>query len=528
MLLGPEKPALPELDDQLRRSACDRCRCQKLRCERPSGPPDPSSETATRDGSDGGRSSTGVPLVSCLRCQRVGAICTTSFQQRPGRPRLLDSSSLRGAGTRRARAKQVAAQADRADSSHHGRRQCQQRSNAAAAACPSRHDGLRAEEEPCQAAQVQQVTSPRPADGQQSHPSGFSSPIDPFPSPHPRTSEGSRTTPSDEDHSGFWGSCLQCMSPSWDLGGEDFPNLFTTDMEILRMDGTDVPAPASNADPTVVQSMPPDAETHPPQGADWRGLCRQLADLSHALSQDVQYLSSSPPSSSPGAEVGLGHDGASCIQRAFKFLEMLKSLTEDLRMRTRQSLKARSQAEALLTPNSDGRSSSVSTSKETFPPVESSAATEVCPPADHHLDKITTLHIVTAYVCLKQILISTLRSILASVACQQNATGPGPVTPSMGNRRWPDVGVEGLAGDGERFLRMRLLAETCLHVATGIHRRFELLAAAVKKTLGFSLSGPLMMVSGSGSCSCGECDADIRTVRLLCRQVLFFIDEHAW
>lgn len=81
MLLAPEETLLLDLDDQLRRSACDRCRCQKLRCERP-----PMASFAVSRVSN-------AALLTCRRCQRAGAICTMSFQQRPGRPRLSSSSN---------------------------------------------------------------------------------------------------------------------------------------------------------------------------------------------------------------------------------------------------------------------------------------------------------------------------------------------------------------------------------------------------------------------------------------------------
>lgn len=81
MLLAPEETVLLDLDDQLHRSACDRCRCQKLRCERP--PIGSSAVSRTPN----------AALPTCRRCQRMGAFCTTSFQQRPGRPRLSSLSN---------------------------------------------------------------------------------------------------------------------------------------------------------------------------------------------------------------------------------------------------------------------------------------------------------------------------------------------------------------------------------------------------------------------------------------------------
>lgn len=64
-------------DDHLRRSACDRCRGQKLRCER---------QTSLRS-----RQSDGA----CRRCHRAGADCVTSSPLRPGRPRISHTAAVR-------------------------------------------------------------------------------------------------------------------------------------------------------------------------------------------------------------------------------------------------------------------------------------------------------------------------------------------------------------------------------------------------------------------------------------------------
>ena len=65
-----DKDQDPASEEQSRRFACDRCRGQKLRCERRASSPDSSGSN-----------------VPCKRCARAGARCVTSPQQRMGRPR---------------------------------------------------------------------------------------------------------------------------------------------------------------------------------------------------------------------------------------------------------------------------------------------------------------------------------------------------------------------------------------------------------------------------------------------------------
>ena len=66
----PSSPAmylLPDIEMKLKRSACDRCHSQKLRCPR----------STAKDGSQ----------KPCIRCQKAGTNCTVSAMQKTGRPR---------------------------------------------------------------------------------------------------------------------------------------------------------------------------------------------------------------------------------------------------------------------------------------------------------------------------------------------------------------------------------------------------------------------------------------------------------
>lgn len=68
---------MEQRDDSSRRTACDRCRGQKLRCER---------------ATDGAATAQSPP--ACHRCRRVGAVCTTTFPPQPQRKRSRNSSPL--------------------------------------------------------------------------------------------------------------------------------------------------------------------------------------------------------------------------------------------------------------------------------------------------------------------------------------------------------------------------------------------------------------------------------------------------
>ncbi|EFQ36368.1 uncharacterized protein GLRG_11513 [Colletotrichum graminicola M1.001] len=353
----------------------------------------------------------------------------------------------------------------------------------------------------------------------------------------PATStERGRTTTAGEDYSEFWTSCSNDMLPSWGWNGEDLSGLISTNKDTPSLSSAGGVASLDDelAGATVTQTSPPDIEIHPPQGDHRRDLYRQLADLSHTLSQDAQGLASS----SLGADLDLKHVGSSCIQRAFKCLEALKSLTDELRIKTQHSLQALPQADVLLTPNSDWSRTGVfftekdadhlGRSCQTGPGTTTTA--DVRPGTDRHLDMIMSLHIVTSYVCLNQILKRTLGSILAAVVSQQKGGGDGSGSSSTEKPLllWPDIQIEGLTGDGDNLLRVRLFAETCLHVATGIHKRLESLTSAAKDTMGSSLSRPMMMVLGGGGDSLDELDVDIRGIKLLCSQISSAVEERAW
>ncbi|KAK1973643.1 hypothetical protein LZ30DRAFT_742896 [Colletotrichum cereale] len=454
MLLAPEETALLKLDDQLRRSACDRCRCQKLRCERSNAGAGPGSNATTTDSGASARSPTGGSLPPCRRCQRVGAVCNTSFQQRPGRPRLSDDSSSRGA--RRARARQAAAHAP-VDTLCHSQEQYLQQSSAAAAVSPRRPEtSCTVREESFLAGQAPQAKLPLPVERHQSYVSmNFDKPGSSSPCGCAAHAERGGSTTAGEDHSGLWDSCFEDMIPSWEWDEQNVPGLVSADKGTASWSSTGVAAIVDETTAATVNQTPPaDVGIQPTRGDHWKDLCRQVTDLSHALGRDVQSSWPSPPSSTSRANLGLGYEGNSCIQRAFQFCETLKSLTDELRIKTRQSPEVPSHVEVLPTPNSDLSSSSVSfTSKSicqlggscraSHNPTTMTTTAEVRPTADYHLDKIMSLHILTSYVCLNQGLKRTLGSILAAVISQQKGGGFGLEASSAGNLlpRWPHIQV---------------------------------------------------------------------------------------
>lgn len=506
MLLASEAPTLLGLEDRLPRSACDRCRCQKLRCERP-------TVVSSGSGSGSGTQRSGPPrpagpLAACRRCQRVGAVCTTSFQQRPGRPRLSEDRGRLGSQGQGGRQQQQQQQ--------HSSRAANRRARTART-----HASTNTSREGTYAAETRQSAdwadarstptatvpflprqhSPKNSPAESSEQA--LTPMRPLPGDGHVSSgldlDSVTTVAVGHDDPGFWDLSPGDMMSSWAWEVEDLPGMATTEKETSS---ADVAALGDAVDTAVA---PP-----PAVGNSWSDridLCQQLADLSHLLSRDVQGLlmdeSLSPRQTSSG---GLGLEENSRIRRTFKSFETLGNLIDELRMKTHNS------QGAMLTPVSTRGSSTRPSpvSKEGAGRIASAEA------PDHHLNMVMALHVVTSYVCLNHILKHTLSSIHAAVS--QSANGSVWQLP-----RLPGIQIEGLPGNSDH-LRVRLFAETCMHVATGIHKRME--ALALEKNLGCGFSRPINMALGKGSCD--EADVDIRGIKVLCSQISSAIEEHAW
>lgn len=489
MLFGPEETALLELDDQLRRLACDRCRCQKVRCERPAVGTDQLSAPQRSAGA----------LLTCRRCQRVGAVCNTSFQQRPGRPRLSDdrgrlerlSQQLSSRTIRRARATvtRMCHAPTRADTSQEGMTSIV--------------------ETPLPADWSETTTlGPNGPDSEtllpQGSPKSLEQAGDPVPCPlpvsgHVSSGPGLESVPFDvgQDDPGFlWATSPGDMYSSWTLGLDNLPAPVTVEKETPSVDAAALCGTTLNDAANTSVTPPPEAGN---PWTDRTDLCQELAELSHSLSRDVHgLLTDGRLAARQNSSSSLVLDGTSLTRRTFKSFETLGSLLDELRLKKHRP-------QALLTPISTRRSSTMTGAR----PI-------VAQSADRHLNMLMALHIVTSYACLNQILKHTLRSVHATVS--QSANG------SMGQLpRLPDILVEGLPGNSDH-LRVRLFAETCVHVATGIHKRLEALAA--EDTLGCGFSRPINMALGRGLCE--ESDDDIRDIKILCGRISSAVEEHAW
>ncbi|KAF6813200.1 hypothetical protein CSOJ01_04711 [Colletotrichum sojae] len=348
-------------------------------------------------------------------------------------------------------------------------------------------------------------------------------------------STDSVTATFDQDHPDFWPLSPGDIVSSWDWDEENLPGLLSVDKGTSSSSNGGAPLNCQAADVAIAHT-PPSEVGNNATSSERTCLCQRLADLSHSLSQDVHGLSSSLERSDPEY---LGQDGDDRIQRAFKAFETFGSLVDELRTTT-TTHNLQAQAETLLTPVSNSRWSIFSAGNDVCQhggrgaqPSSKTTTAEVSACADHHLSMILALHIATSCACLNEILKRTLSSIHAALVSRQEGgkvSGGSAGSSSAGQLprlpRLPGIiRIEGLPGDSDH-LRARLFAETCLHVATGAHKRLELLAAAVGDTMRCGFSRPLDMVLGRGSCD--ESHVDIHGIKLLCSQISSAIEEHAW
>ena len=505
MLLAPEETLLLDLDDQLRRSACDRCRCQKLRCQRP-----PIGSSAVS------RAPNAV-LPICRRCQRAGAVCTTSFQQRPGRPRLSSSSDdQRPAGqnqqqssrvNRRSRNSLVSANTsnDRTAAAGTNRRPCSDAAANPLASVPNspqHHD-------PSFASLAnslnfsEQILNPIPLPGH-SHMSSASDP-DTL-----NLCINTGTLSQDDHDSGFWDlTTPDSLLQSWPQNVECPPAPSIIEKSASNATPSIFNETADNPNHEIATvAQRPNSERQRCEnvsGPEAKDLYEKLTELSNALCKDVHHVihrlqAALQPSSC--LEDGI-------IQRIFRSSETLRSLLDKLRMKA-------SNDRGLLTPTSLQLPHPTAGN---ITPVGSigtggSVGNE---PLDHHLNMILALHIVTSYVCLNRIFKAILNRIFSAVS--DGSVGQLP--------RLPGIEMEGLPCDNDH-LRARLFAETCMHLATGIHKRLEALAA--EGTMGFGFSRPIDMVLGRGfrDQKQEQADIDFRAIKDLCSQVSSAIEDKAW
>ncbi|KAF6837169.1 hypothetical protein CPLU01_03281 [Colletotrichum plurivorum] len=341
-------------------------------------------------------------------------------------------------------------------------------------------------------------------------------------------SNDSVTATFDQDHSNFWPLSPGDIVSSWDWDEENLPGLLSVDKGTSSSSNGGAPLNCKAADAAIAHTPPLDVGNNA-NSSERACLCQRLADLSHSLSRDVHGLSSSLKGSDPNS---LEQDGDDRIQRAFKAFETFGSLVDELRTTT-TTRNLQAQAESLLTPVSNSRWSTFSSGNNVCQHgsrgAQASSKTttaEVSACADHHLSMILALHIATSCACLNEILKRTLGSIHAALVSRQEGAGSFSAGQLPRLPRLPGIiRIEGLPGDSDH-LRVRLFAETCLHVATGAHKRIELLAAAVGDTMRCGVSRPLDMVLGRGSCD--ESHVDIHGIKLLCSQISSAIEEHAW
>ncbi|KAF6809746.1 hypothetical protein CMUS01_13615 [Colletotrichum musicola] len=332
----------------------------------------------------------------------------------------------------------------------------------------------------------------------------------------------------DPDHPNFWPLSPGEIVSSWDWDEENLPGLLSVDKGTSSSSNGGAPLNCEAADAAVAHTPPSDVGNNA-TSSERTCLCQRLADLSHSLSRDVHGLSSSLERSDMNC---LGQDGDDRVQRTFKAFETFGSLVDELRTTT-TTRNLQAQAEGLLTPVSNSRWSILSAGNDVCQHGGRGAqasskmtAADVPACADHHLSMILALHIATSCACLNEILKRTLGSIHAALVSRQEGAGPlsGGQLPRL--PRLPGIiRIEGLPGDSDH-LRVRLFAETCLHVATGAHKRLELLVAAVGDTVRCGFSRPLDMVLGRGSCD--ESHVDIHGIKVLCSQISSAIEEHAW
>ncbi|KAI8627218.1 hypothetical protein F5Y19DRAFT_443616 [Xylariaceae sp. FL1651] len=522
MLLPPEESLLPDLDDQLRRSACDRCRCQKLRCERPPvSPPTGGSEAPNSE------------LPTCRRCQRAGAVCTTSFQQRPGRPCLSsDEQRRRSAGPSRRRPSRVNRRGRNlsrvyaprdslittngfSDSSavETNRRSSDAATNSITSMpiLPQHHE-TSFTLSPTSHNFSDQVleTGFLPTHG---HISGS---VDPN---NLDVCLNDGAISQDNQQPGFWD-----LEPDNSLQSWQWSSLIEKSTPTADAPLSDSAAAGANPESMTVTQRPSSGtqEWRDVSGKDERDLCQKLTELSHELCKDVHRVIY--PTGGAHQPSDYLENGTTLIERTFRSSEKLRSLLDELRMKASTDQGLRTPSSLQLSHPRSFVGGSANTTADHLGIGTGIGATEL---PDQRLDMILGLHVATCYVCLNRIIKNTLSGIYSAVSGENDQGGGGSSSQKRGGQqlpRLPGMKMEGLPCDNNDHLRVRLFAEACMHVATGIHKRLETLAA--DGTMGLGFSRPIGMVLGKGSRE--QSDIDIRAIKDLCAQISSAIEDKEW
>ena len=236
-----------------------------------------------------------------------------------------------------------------------------------------------------------------------------------------------------------------------------------------------------------------------------RDLCQKLTELSNALCKDAHQVVHRPQAILQPSSYLV--DGI--IQRTLGSSGTLRSLLDELRMEA-------SNDRGLLTPASlQLRNPTAGNVIPVGPP--STGGSVGIEQLDHHLNMIMALHIVTSYVCLNCIFKAILNCIFSAVS-----DGSEGQLSSL-----PGIQMEGLACDNDH-LRVRLFAETCMHLATGIHKRLEALAAEGTLGLGFSRLVDMILGRGTREQKQEQADIDIRAIKDLCSQISTALEDKTW
>lgn len=204
---------------------------------------------------------------------------------------------------------------------------------------------------------------------------------------------------------------------------------------------------------TAIGVQRPNSERQPSKivpDSEARDLCQELTELSNALCKDVHHVVHRPQATlQPSSCL---EDGI--IQRTLRSSGTLRSLLDELRMKASDDRGLRTPASLQLPNLTVGNAISVDST--------STGGSVRIEQLDHQLNMIMALHIVTSYVCLNRIFKAILNRIFSAVS-----DGSEVQLSSL-----PGIQMEGLACDNDH-LRVRLFAETCMHLATEIHKRLE-------------------------------------------------------
>ena len=465
-------------------------------------------------------------LPTCRRCQRAGAICTTSFQQRPGRPRLSSSSNdQRPAGRNQQQPSRVNRRSrnlprasaprdslvsantsnDRTTAAGTSQRCCSGAAANPLASVPNSplHHDLSFASLANSPNFSEQILNPIPVPGH-SHMSS-----DPQPDTLNICTDTGTLSQYDHD-SGFCDLTTPdnlLQSWPWDFEYPPAPSMGEKGASNATPPVFNETAHNQNNETATVAQRPTNERQRCENvsGPEAKDLCQKLTELSNALCKDVHHVIHRPQAAlqlSSCLEDGI-------IQRTFKSFETLRSSLDELRMKP-------SNDRGLLTPSSLQLPNPTSGN---ITPVGSTSTGDSVgnEPLDHHLNMILALHIVTSYVCLNRIFEAILNRIFSAMSDGSVGQLPG----------LPGIQMEGLQCDNDH-LRVRFFAETCKHFTTGIHKRLEALAAEGTMGLGFSRTIDMVLGRGFRDQKQEQADIDTRAIKDLCSQISSAIEDKAW